>query len=235
MFGISVSALVPKRTAISGPGSIEGELMNTLPDEIKEALYRFLDGRTPLAEFERWVYATPALEDLFDRDSYIDLLAADFRDQSSVAQVESQLEARIDHGDYVTWQVRSELAVILRRDEADLPNALDRIYYWYCDGLYFLDNLALGFALGVRVPLSTYPADGWEDLSATDQATILASLYPAIAGEAARVLRWLDEGTIVITGGQLTYDCRLEFLDYREPAERRPTAYTVHNYNEDAV
>jgi hypothetical protein len=34
--------------------------MTTLPDEIKHALYRFLDGRTSLAEFERWVYATPA-------------------------------------------------------------------------------------------------------------------------------------------------------------------------------
>jgi hypothetical protein len=212
--------------------------MTTLPDDIKHALYRFLDGRTSLAEFERWVYATPELEHALDRDSYIDLLAADFSDRRRVAQIESQLEARIDRGEYVTWQMRTELAVILRRDEAELPNTLDRIYFWYSDGYRFLDNLALGFALAARVPGRVSPAYDWtaewEDVSAVDQAAILASFYPAIAGEAARVLRWLDEGTVVITGNYLKYDCRLEYLDSRDAAERRPTAYQRYEYNQDA-
>ena len=83
-------------------------------------------------------------------------------------------------------------------------------YDLYCDGFNFLDNLGIGYGLGLTCP------DEYNES--------VEDYYPAIVQEAEKVLSWLDDGKIVITGHTGEYQ-GIKYNDFRTKQERKPTGY----------
>ncbi|MBG9993830.1 hypothetical protein I6F50_02030 [Pseudoalteromonas sp. NZS127_1] len=75
-----------------------------------------------------------------------------------------------------------------------------------------MDNLGMGYGLGLTCP--DYYNEKVDDY------------YPQILDEVEKVLEWLDNGKIVITGHSGEYQ-GIEYEDNRSVEEKEPTGYKV--------
>ena len=73
-----------------------------------------------------------------------------------------------------------------------------------------MDNLGLGYGLSIACP--DYGRD------------IVDDYYPQILEEVEKVVEWLDNGKIIITGHSGEYQ-GIEYADNRSPEEKQPTSY----------
>jgi len=59
--------------------------------EILTALWRFVRGDTPSAEFERWIYLNPPLEEALGAPRYLELVSVNFKDPEQVDRARASL------------------------------------------------------------------------------------------------------------------------------------------------
>ena len=166
------------------------------------AMQKYLDlhaGRITLREFEIWLYNATELEEILPRDDYIDLLALDYSNRKSRYEIFAILDRYMDWPLLDTLELTGLLESVARRDD-DVASRLVRIYDLYCAGYYFLQKLALDYALGITYPGSRYHAKQWEDLTEAQQKEMLDGFYPSVREEAQQVLGRLNSGAIVLTG-----------------------------------
>lgn len=175
--------------------------MEPLPNDFKIRLFHLLNGEEPIGEFEQWVYATNALEEILGDEDYFNLISLDFSRQGSLFELIKILERHIDAGEYGAWKLRRLLNLFLSQ-KGDLPTMLWEFYELYCDGYYFLDVLGLNYGLTIRFPSHEYSSEYWQELTDQEKETLLASILPDALDEAQKVLNWLNEGKIVTTNNQ---------------------------------
>jgi len=104
----------------------------------------------------------------------------------------------------------------------------------YCKGYNFFDNLGLGYGLRVEVPGVNNYRETWDDLSETEQTTLLNSFYPDLDTEIKKVISWLDTAKVVLTGMKDEYN-HFEYIDSRTELEKQPTAYKVATVDNNAL
>ena len=193
--------------------------MNHPSEEIKTQLFRFLNEEIDTEELEQWVYQSQALETFFNRDDYLALISLDYESPQVRSNLEKLLKKYVRIGEYESWKIKKSLVDVLSKKE-DLPHILTEIYFLYCRGFYFLDNLALGFGIEVQSRIDEgVPRDSMEVHNLID------SFLPSIRHEAEKVLSWLEEEKIVIRD---EYDDLgdIQFVDNRSEKEKEPTTYT---------
>ena len=192
--------------------------MEQLPEKIQTQLFRFLNEEIRVEELEKWVYQTRELELNFDEEDYLKLISLDFSSLHARHEIEKILKKYIGYGEYETWKVKKLLVNILGRKE-ELPNTLIDLYTLYCQGFYFLDNLALGFGIEVQSML-----DEGVSKDSIEVQQLVDSFLPKVRHEAERVLSWLEEEKIKIRD---EYDDLgdIQFVDKRTALEKEPTAY----------
>jgi len=100
-------------------------------------------------------------------------------------------------------------------------------YDSYCNGYSFLDNLGLGYGLAIEVPSQ---ADSWNKLTSEQQENLLTSFYPNIENEIQKVIDWLNNNKVILTGTQDEYN-HYEYIDNRTEEEKLSTAYKVKTVN----
>ena len=188
-----------------------------LPEDIQELFYKTLSGDvTPLA-FEQWLYTDNRLETLLPSSDYLDLISYGYKGEQVKYGLYQLLEKHIEKGDYEKWKLLKLLYKALQRDES-LPQTLMHLYELYWKGYDFLNDLAMRYGLQVEVPYEL--ADSWDQLSQHEQHTLLNSFYPHLPIDIQRVIGWLENEQVVLTGKQNEYGHYL-FIDNRTTEERK--------------
>jgi len=197
----------------------------TLPDDIKQVFFETINGNTTLPEFEQWVYSEPQLEQVLTSEDYLNLISFGFNEDGAKYALFHLLLNLIDMGEYETWKLLWLLHEALKRNK-NLPEILMTFYDMYCREYNFLDNLGLGYGLAVEVPLPQ--ADSWDELTHAQQEAILDGFYPEIEQEILKVISWIDNKKIVLTGNKNSY-YHYEYIDNRTEEEKLPTAHKRQN------
>jgi hypothetical protein len=175
--------------------------MQELPEAIKHKFFRFLSGQEALYDFEQWIYATSALEEVMDGEDYLNLISLNFSKPGSRHELIQLLEQQIHAGEYETWKLRGLLHQFLSQ-QGDQAEMLGEFYELYCNGFSFLDQLGLGYGLTLIAIPRGYSSDSWRELPAREKERLLGAILPGALEAARKVLDWLDQGKIVITDQQ---------------------------------
>ena len=100
-------------------------------------------------------------------------------------------------------------------------------YDLYCKGYNFFDNLGLGYGLAIEVPrVENTTADTWNELTNEQQHNLLDSFYPYLETEIKKVIYWLDNSKVILTGIKDQYN-HFEYIDNRTEIEKQPTGYNL--------
>jgi hypothetical protein len=204
----------------------------TLPADIQNIFFDTLSGDKTVLEFEQWLYADKRLELIINPDDYLDLISFGYKDGNVKYDLFKLLEKHIDKGELETRRIYRLLIKALNRDK-ELPEILMIFYYLYCNGYNFFDNLGLGYGLAVEVPqVENTSADTWDELSQEQQRNLLDSFYPNLETEIYKVIYWLDNSKVVLTGNKDEYD-HYEYIDNRSEIEKQPIGYKEAKVNND--
>ena len=99
-------------------------------------------------------------------------------------------------------------------------------YNLYCKGYDLLQDLGLGYGLiMIQVPPSKYSKDNWNDLKEYEKQNLLNSFYPEIEEAIQKVIDWLTNKQIILTGEQNEIG-RYEYQDFRTDEEKKLLLWT---------
>ena len=194
-----------------------------LSSESEIFLFGFLIGSITIDQFENWIYQTESLESEIPRQAYLELLDLHYADRHADLEIKRILLSFVDLGRFEDWKLRGILRSIVEKDTIAIQS-IDNCYDLYCSGYYFLEIIALGFALHLRT--LNYETSDWRLIPAETVENTLNSFYPRVRNEAIRILALLDDKKIVLTGRQAVSDNKLEYIDNQSPAERE-----ISNFN----
>ena len=178
---------------------------------IELTFYRLVSREIELNDFENWVYTETTLEQTLNSDDYLEIISINYKTPSSLYEAQKVLSKYFSMGKYYEWSIRNILHKIIAKPH-DVDKYIEQCYDLYCEGFGFMDNLGLGYGLGLTCP------DGFNDK--------VDEFYPRIAEEAERVILWLDTRKIVITGHSGEYR-GIEYDDNRSHKEKEPTGYKI--------
>ena len=196
----------------------------TLPTDIRNIFFDTLSGDKTILEFEQWLYADKQLETVIDSDDYLDLISFGFKSENAKYGLFRLLEKHIDKGELETRRIYGLLTKALNRDK-ELPKILVTFYDFYCKGYNFFDNLGLGYGLAIEVPrIENTKADTWDELTQEQKSNLLDSFYPDLETEIKKVIYWLDNRKVILTGIKNQYN-HFEYIDNRTEIEKQPTGY----------
>ena len=195
-----------------------------LPTDIQNIFFDTLSGDKTILEFEQWLYADKQLETVIDSDDYLDLISFGFKSENAKYGLFRLLEKHIDKGELETRRIYGLLTKALNRDK-ELPKILVTFYDFYCKGYNFFDNLGLGYGLAIEVPrIENTKADTWDELTQEQKSNLLDSFYPDLETEIKKVIYWLDNRKVILTGIKNQYN-HFEYIDNRTEIEKQPTGY----------
>lgn len=193
--------------------------MTTIPQEIKEILFKTLKGDLSIATFEQWLYAEKTLEKQLNSEDYLDLISLNYKKSDAQYELYKLLKKQIDLGEYETFKMLSLLYEAKLKNER-LPYILMEFYDLYCNGYNFLRDLGLGVGLAFISPIVRgFPSDTWEELTIEQQNEFLKSVSIELDECLAQVLNWLETKKIVLTGEQDEIG-HYDYKDFRTDEER---------------
>lgn len=178
---------------------------------IELVFYKLVSHEIELSDFEKWVYSESELEQTLKPDDYLEIISINYKTPSGLYEAEKVLSNYFSMGKYYEWNIRNILQKIVDKPR-DVHKYIEQCYDLYCDGFNFLDNLGLGYGLGLTCP------DSFNEK--------VDDYYPQILDEVKKVVDWLDSGKIVITGHSGEYQ-GIEYDDSRSPEEKEPTGYKI--------
>lgn len=162
--------------------------------QILDKFYQILLGDLSIAAVEAWIYDCKELEAALAPDDYLTLIGLDYRRPNVHNELHQVVVKYVDLSVLETKRLRRLLCDITERSDAAF-SAILTTYDMYCNGLFFLDDLGLRYGLAFYVDLEDCCAPTEEQKSA-----LLSHAYPSIMGEAQKVLGWLDDGKVILTG-----------------------------------
>jgi hypothetical protein len=178
-------------------------------NSVELVFYKLVSHQIELLEFEEWVYTESTLEKTLNPDDYLHLISINYKTPCGLYEAEKVLSNYFSMGKYYEWNLRNILQKINEKP-SDVHRYIAMCYDLYCDGFWFLDNLGLGYGLGITCP--------------NDFNGKVEDYYPKILVEVEKVLGWLDSGKIIITGHSGEYQ-GIEYVDYRSQKEQQPTGF----------
>ena len=192
-----------------------------LPVEIHETFLDTLSGDKTILEFEEWLYTDKTLEFLLTGDDYLELISFGYKALNPKYDLFEILKKHVDLGELEKRRIKKLLVKVLNKDE-ELSDVLIIFYDLYCDGYGFLQNLGLNYGLTIECPFPK--ADTWDELSIDEHQELLNSFYPEIEEEVKKVIFWLDNDIVILTGIKQENN-HFVYTDRRTEEERKWTAY----------
>ncbi|MCT4618344.1 MAG: hypothetical protein N4A62_03035 [Marinisporobacter sp.] len=193
--------------------------MNIVLNNLEKYCYKLFYEDFEITKFEDWVYSNKELEDIMNKDDYIDLISLDFKSRHIKSEIEKVVEKYIDYGKFEKKLILTLLYRALK-SKNDLPDILMKFYYMYCHGYIFFEDLGLGYGLTCEVPPSKYTADTWYELNEEEKDEIIDTFYPKITVDIKRAIDWIENDKIVLLGTQNELE-HWEFLDNRNVEEKK--------------
>ncbi len=194
-----------------------------IPIEIQAKFVDYLNGDLKTPEFENWIYTDKGLENLLGEENYLEIASFNFKQKGANMAIRNILEKYIDYSKYETQYILNLVKEIKVKSKS-CQNNLKSTYHLYCSGYDFLDNLGIGYGLKLVVPYE-YGADSWEEINENRREEIMSSFYPQLAKEAEKVIDWITNGKVILTGEEGERG-RLEYIDKRSVEEKKATSYT---------
>ncbi|MDK2594051.1 hypothetical protein [Pseudoalteromonas obscura] len=178
---------------------------------VELTFYKLVSKEIELTKFENWVYSETALEQTLSSDDYLEIISINYKTPSGLYEAQKVLSKYFSMGKYYEWSIRNVLCKIIEKPN-DVHKYIEQCYDLYCAGFGFMDNLGLGYGLGLTCS---------DDFNGK-----VDDFYPQIIEEVKRVILWLDSGKIVITGHSGEYQ-GVEYHDNRNAKEKEPTGYKI--------
>ncbi|RWY54187.1 hypothetical protein [Mucilaginibacter gilvus] len=178
-----------------------------------------MNGEIPLDDFEQWVYNNKELEELLSPDQYFNLISFSYSKAGARHELINLLTSLAGMGRYETYKLRKLIAMAMLRDQ-NLPKYLTQFYDLYCDGYYFLRRFGLGFGLSMFSLPADYISENWNELDVKQTHKLIDSITPELEQELRRILNWLDNDEIVLTGEKDELD-RYDYIDNRSAVDRK--------------
>ena len=185
---------------------------------LEEKILQLDNSDLTIHDFEMWVYQSQELEVLLTPDDYLELISLNYRSKFVRNQIEKIISKYVDCSKFETAKLKS-LLVKAKEWDKDTGEILRSFYDMYCDGYYFLHDLGLGYGLACEVPLNS-GANSWEELNDNEKNELINGFYPHIIGHIEKVLEWIDNNKIILTGKKNDLG-HWEFLDYRTTEEQK--------------
>lgn len=198
-------------------------ILMEIPIEIQEKFVDYLNGDFRAPEFENWIYTDKDLETLLGEENYLEIASFNFKQKGANIAIKSILEKYIDYSKYETQFILNLIKGIKEKSKSCQGN-LKTTYHLYCSGYDFLDNLGIGYGLKLVVPYE-FGADSWEEIEEEKRAKIISDFYPQLAEEADKVIDWIVNGKVKLTGVEGERG-RLEYIDKRSVDEKKATSYS---------
>ena len=192
--------------------------MKGLPASIKQTFFGMMSGLIPIEDFEQWVYTNEELEIALSDDAYLALVSLNYKKSGAKYELFKLLQSITSVSEYETLKLTRLLNAAKIRD-IKLPGTLAQFYDLYCDGYYFLRKLGLGLGLSMYVLPAPYKVEHRSELKESELKALVNSIPLSLENEVNEVLKWLEEGKIVLTGTKDQYDHR-EFIDNRSDADK---------------
>jgi len=194
-----------------------------IPIEIQEKFVDYLNGDLKTPEFENWIYTDKNLETLLGEENYLEIASFNFRQKGANRAIRNIIEKYIDYSKYETQFILNLVTGIKEKSKSCQSN-LKTTYHLYCSGYAFLDNIGIGYGLKLVVPYE-FGADSWEEIEEQERTRIISGFYPQLAEEAEKVINWIKNGKVKLTGEEGERG-RLEYIDKRSVEEKKATSYT---------
>jgi hypothetical protein len=158
------------------------------------------------------------LEQEVSSDAYLDLVSFSYKQNGAKYELFKLLSTQVNLGEYETYKLTLLLNEAKLRNEK-LPGILEKFYDLYCHGYGFLHNLGMGLGLSMVYLPDNYSNKHWRELAKNELIELVASISIALEEELQRVLNWLRDGKIILTGelDELGY---YEYIDSRSELEK---------------
>jgi hypothetical protein len=192
--------------------------MKELPTAIKQTFFDMMSGLIPIEDFEQWVYSSQELEASLAADDYLALISLNYKKSGAKYELFKLLQSFTNAGEYETLKLTRILYKAKIRD-VNLPGTLEQFYDLYCHGYDFLRKLGLGLGLSMCVLPGPYKVEHWTELNELELEDLITRIPESLEKEVDEVLKWLDDGKIILTGAQDQYNY-FAFIDNRSDAEK---------------
>ena len=166
---------------------------------IPEFIYQFLNDEIPLADFEKWVYQTPELEEILGSDSYFDLISFNFHGKDALYQVKQMFMERIGIGRYEAWRIR-QLLLHLINDQGDPVETVADSYNFYCAGYHFFQPIGMMHVREMDDIPRLVERELWDEVAFAQKRTTLQPYVDSLKPIAQKLLEAIDNKQIQITG-----------------------------------
>ena len=167
-------------------------------DAMEVPFFRFLAGELSVEEFERWVYATPQLENYLGAPAYLEMISFNFRQPAADYELSKLIYKSIPPARFHQAQIKWLLSNLLDGSR-DAVVVFENLYELYNKGYHFLGSIGYQYDLGVyEIPkLTAQPL--WDPNEFSRRREMLAEYVEPLRDEIQRMLRALETSEIQIT------------------------------------
>ncbi|PAD68728.1 hypothetical protein CHH83_12255 [Bacillus sp. 7586-K] len=177
--------------------------------DIQRQFYNVYKEKISIAEFEKWLYKTDDIENIYGYDFYFRLLDLDYREKYIKNKLETLIRMEIPFGHFEQQRIVLLLEHIIA-EEGDLVELLEQLYDDYCHGYSFLRFLGLTYITGIDTFPKLNQIDQWDKHEFERKREMLNSSKDKIIKEAKRLLAFFKNGEIKITNENEYIDARKE-------------------------
>lgn len=169
-------------------------------DQITEQFYKVFYLNEDISQLESWIYDTDEIEKTIGSDLYLEIISIDFNKKDSKHEVGEKLRPFVDFQRIEKKNIMDILegCLIFAERQGVL---LGKLYELYCNGYYFLFDLAIGFGLPC-LGASDYPCQTWDELKHEEKLELLSKFQGKLEPIIKCNLEWIDEGKIVFLGAR---------------------------------
>lgn len=203
--------------------------MNKLPLDIQIQFFKVYNNEISVDDFEKWLYAKKELEQLLDNDTYINLISLNYKDRHVKHEMGKIIDPFLDTGKFEERKLRKILTDLINRND-DFAKSLIETYDLYCSGYYFFDKIGLDYGLIFSDDFWNF--SDWENLTTEQKNGRIDRIHQGVKREAELVLKWLDEGKIIPTGGT-DENGHYNYVDHRTEAERKHRTIETNEFKEN--
>jgi hypothetical protein len=175
--------------------------------DIQKQFNKIYKGLISVSEFQKWLYNTPEIEDVYGDVFYFNLLDLNYRGRHIKNDLEKVIETKIPFGEFEQMRIVSLLEKIIN-EEDDLAEILEQIYDDYCRGYSFLRYLGLNYVTGIENIPKLKQKDKWDSNEFDRKREILKDIKPKMDTEARSLLSFFQNGLLSI-------NVENEYIDYR--------------------
>lgn len=112
---------------------------------IQKQFYQLYTKKLSLKEFEKWVYQTQEIEQVYGEDFYFTLIDIPYNDKFAREEVERLIIPKIPMSEFEQIRIM-ELLNALINESKDIVKVMGQLYHDYGRGYYFLSGLGIFYA-----------------------------------------------------------------------------------------